>query len=280
MGIQSFNKIFTEEQLLSPKDLNKSTIFIDLNIILYKFITAKFQLSTEDDKITNHIQGLFNNIIDYKKRKINAVFILDSPSPPEIKKDCLIKRSETKKHSINREIREQALELLRYSGFSVIITPNGIEAEQLAASLTKTTSNSYVLTTDPDTLVFGATRMLVKKGQKYKLKTLENILKIVGSQENLAIISVALGCDFAEKLKGIGPKSIQKLITEKKISSLKDKFTDCQKAAVDFFLNTQIPPESKQISSTEDRESIFNLLTKKYNFNPDNTKKKLDQVFK
>lgn len=104
-----------------------------------------------------------------------------------------------------------------------IESPSGIEAESIAAYITKTPIDGIfadgVMSTDTDSLLFGA-RLMIKndKGKiyKYNLEMLLFDAKI--KLPDLIKVGVILGCDFAEKTARIGPKSVLKKFSNVKLS--------------------------------------------------------------
>lgn len=133
-------------------------------------------------------------------------------------------------------------------GFDIpyIIAPPGVEAEHVAAYLTTIGKADAVFTNDPDALLFGATRVIMRNRERkikqtkqtefidYHLSIILEENKI--TREDMAKVAVALGCDFySDKpdpaddddgrpyFKGIGAKTILK-----KLGTLKrgNKFND------------------------------------------------------
>jgi 5'-3' exonuclease len=166
-------------------------------------------------------------------------------------------------------------------GVAWIEAPPGFEAEQLAAHMTNHEVHGIfadaVLTPDPDCLLFGARQMI--KNDKQKLfkfdldsiyleisaeptqsvtkKTTKNVASVTpprvinssSSADNLIWIGIALGCDFAEKVPGIGPKTVIK-----KLSSI--KWSDRQLAAFKYF-KTPICPVALATTVVHKKEIPF-----------------------
>lgn len=96
-----------------------------------------------------------------------------------------------------------------------IESPKGFEAEQLAAHMTNTAVAGIladaVLTPDPDCLLFGARLMLKNDKQKLYKYNLAVLLQDAALDiDGLIKVGIALGCDFAEKTAGVGPKTVIK----------------------------------------------------------------------
>ena len=136
--------------------------------------------------------------------------------------------------------------ILECLGVAWIEAPPGFEAEQLAAHMTNHEVHGIiadaVLTQDPDCLLFGARQMIKNDKQKlfkFDLDTIHSTIvasKGTATQatskgsaaDDLIWIGIALGCDFAEKVPGVGPKTVIK-----KLSAI--KWSDRQHAAFKYF---------------------------------------------
>jgi 5'-3' exonuclease len=128
---------------------------------------------------------------------------------------------------------------------SWIEAPIGYEAEQLAAYITINELNGVkadaVLTPDPDCLLFGAKCMIKNDKQKLYKYELSTLLKDANiNQNDLVKIGIILGCDFAEKTSGIGPKSVIKKFNNVEL-------TDKQKSAYEYFKKPICPNSLKQL---------------------------------
>jgi 5'-3' exonuclease len=152
---------------------------------------------------------------------------------PEGYIDTSARRDQLNKQAftINGEMINNVKRILDAFQIPYIVAPNHFEAEHIAADLTKRGLADAVLTNDPDALLFGATRVIMRnKGKdKKKSKSAEfvdyhlNILleNASISLTNLRRIGVILGCDFyVDKpnkddeedprpyFKGVGPKTV------------------------------------------------------------------------
>jgi hypothetical protein len=109
--------------------------------------------------------------------------------------------------------------LLDCFGVPWMESPEGYESEQMAAFMTHKEFTEeigmpvmdYVLTTDADALLFGATRIIKRDLRKkkmflYELSTILNTMSL----DDLIKTGIVLQCDFAPKTKGIGPKTVLK----------------------------------------------------------------------
>jgi 5'-3' exonuclease len=113
------------------------------------------------------------------------------------------------------------------------------EADFVLAKLAKTGMIRSVISADADMLVFGIPVLIKPVSQKvsknkrlFEVYSLEKILaKNQLSMDSFIKACVALGCDYAEKVKGVGPKSVLSAI-QKGIT-----FNEAQLAAYELFIN-------------------------------------------
>lgn len=94
----------------------------------------------------------------------------------------------------------------------------GYDAEQIAAFSTNSKNifgkkMDYVLTPDPDTLLFGAKKLIkrdIKKKKLFEYDLNDILTKYDLSQDDFIKIGLILGTDFANKTPGVGPKTVLK----------------------------------------------------------------------
>jgi flap endonuclease-1 len=178
-----------------------------------------------------------DNVDDIKKLETTA----------SAKLQAAIERNKYVRASFSLDI--YMIEDLKYMllcfGVPWIEAPAGYEAEQVAAYLTHSQIDGrhvdYVLTTDIDTLLFGARKMLKQDKQKYYKYELADIHEQYQiSQKQLITAGVMLGCDFAKKTPGAGPKTVLKKL------NAGTRLTDEQLTAIDYFTK----PICAQVLST------------------------------
>ena len=105
--------------------------------------------------------------------------------------------------------------MLNCLGIRWIQAPAGYDAEQIGAYMAMAGMVDGVKTNDPDCLLYGAPRMLkqIHKKQAFYVYNIEDILSEHDISMNEFIqIGVAMGSDFAPKIKGIGAKSVVRKI--------------------------------------------------------------------
>lgn len=167
-----------------------------------------------------------------------------------------------------------------------IEAPEGYEAEQLAAILTRKRIDGIkvnaVITPDPDTLLFGAEVMIKRdKGKLYQYK-LEDLLENYEIElDDLIKIGIILGCDFAEKTKGVGVKTV--------LNKFEDiELNDEQEDAFDYFTKN-IPKKillklewnwngENSFQNKNNIKKLFNWVVNIKGFNLASTKKKFGKL--
>ena len=224
-------------------------------------------LTAPDGKSTNHINGILALIFNLYKSKVKQYWIFDNAGGHDSIKDIEVEQrrartvaakqklqnldelfsdsDEEVKQSINKYERAAfTLETYMVTDLKFILdcfdvpwieSPEGYEAEQIAARMTQVAVDGVladgVMTPDPDCLLFGAKAMIKndtasRKLQKYNLDELLQSSEI--TLDDLIKIGVVLGCDFAKKTPGIGPKTVLK-----KFKTI--KLTADQSAAIAYF---------------------------------------------
>lgn len=177
--------------------------------------------------------------------------------------------------------------ILRSLGVRYVDAPAEYEAEHLCACLARMFEESsirgfwpnlprdvkpvvYVMTRDPDALVYGAPRLLWKdttKSGRYTIyvlddileETLSNVLKyyegdVEVTMETFVKLCVALGADICPtgKVKGVGPKTVFRRIFEL-------EFDDMQTMAIERFLSP-CPTQQKITHYPITKESVMDLI--------------------
>jgi flap endonuclease-1 len=241
MGIKNFKK-FIISKIENPinkvkfDDLKIKSICVDINIFIYKFITAIRRTGKDlehNGKITSHIIGLRNQINLFQKLGIDAIYVFDG-TPPKEKKKILKERENIKKEAkkeynktqsiksyqqsffITDEILDSAREYLKLRGIKYI--DEDIEADVICTSLVKQKIVDCVYTTDFDVLAYGAKCMIInidyqKKYFEYIL--LKDILKGLKISYNKFVDMVVLsGCDYCDKVENMTLNRAYKYVIE------------------------------------------------------------------
>lgn len=236
MGIKNFLNISINGQVIKNcgilkkySEFENERIYVDaLNIIYRNMNVSKGSLLSFNGKRTHHIYIIIQQIIKFKKFGITSCWVFDSSSRKE-KANCVKKRKENNKKynvkPVSKEEIEDIKKILSLWGIPYIIT--NIDAEFVAACISKLTYSAGVYSFDTDVIARGGTLLKpVKEGIiRFDAEYIQKKLNV--SLEDLQLMAVHLGCDFAEKTKGIGPLTV---------FAKKDKeLTEEQKTALEIF---------------------------------------------
>ncbi|XP_074544905.1 putative flap endonuclease 1 homolog [Halichoeres trimaculatus] len=200
---------------ISHKDISDysgKVIALDTSIIVNQFRAVTPSLSP--------LVGVFYRTLTLLEHDIKPVFVFDG-KPPQEKKPVLEKRAEvagwswTERRGTVSSKTNDCLQLLRLLGVPVVQAPG--DAEALCAWLVKKGTVDAVASEDMDTLPFGATIVIRQLNAKrdsditeYSLPKLLEKLKINHSE--FVDLCILLGCDYCEKIAGLGPKKALTLI--------------------------------------------------------------------
>lgn len=256
--IKEFGTETTIEKLSKGKEIR---LCIDADYIIYSAILAFTlqdgdKLTTQDGKITIHINTILNKVLQLSKNRVQQVWIFDSPKPNQMKAKEAKKRAELKAKSqdprgkfrlTSDQIREVQT-LLSLMGVCWVEAPQGIEAEQYGAWMTRGQQSErfcqYMISGDSDVLMFGGSLMrpIKRKSQTgkssktmYSIFEIEDLLeKTKTTQGELVKIGVVMGTDFNESIRGIGVKTVEKKV---KSGNIDEKFGDEHREAMQYFLS-------------------------------------------
>lgn len=296
MGIKGFSKTFAP-RIIKQTDLKKTTCVIDTSIFLYQSCLGMSSVKGLTDSAGNptiHINVLIARILNFIKSNIRQIWVIDyyekgySPIDKEHELDKRRKRktdSENKMNelkqmnddndeyerkinlhekvtfSLNDQIVNECKFILDCFNITWCVAPKGIEAEHLAAILTKTNEldfrADFVFSTDVDALLYGAKKLvrnIKSKGKKVlQLYELDDILNDNNiTQTELQKIGIILGSDHSPKTPGIGPKTVLR-----KFRNI--ELTDAQKKALDVFKK---PIDIKVIEFNNYEDNILQDPTK------------------
>lgn len=259
-------------------------VAVDASLMIYQTVIALRasgkDLKNKQGQLTSHIQGLFFKILNFLEKGIIPIFVYDG-APPEIKKKTIElrnKRKEAAKATLSdltdsedelyikkfresfkptKEDFEESRILLDLMGIPYIIAPG--EADPVCAWLTLRNNDDGkryakgVCSDDSDMLALGATylfkdmlRFMGGSKQAFVISLRKALNQMDLSFKQFQDMCVLLGCDYCDRIKGIGPKNAYKLI--KAHGSLEDvieflqqkkKFADldgeCLITARDYF---------------------------------------------
>uniref|UniRef100_H3CQY2 Zgc:110269 n=1 Tax=Tetraodon nigroviridis TaxID=99883 RepID=H3CQY2_TETNG len=241
MGITKLADLirFDAPDAISYKDISDYTgkaIALDTSIVVNQFRAATPSLNKQiQDKYTllsSPLTGLFFRTLTFLEYDIKPVFVFDG-RPPGEKRAVLEKRAElagwTSPSHTGTELylkesklnARNCIQLLKLIGVPVIQAP--ADAEALCAWLVKEGTVDAVASEDMDTLPFGANILIRQfKSKKdglipldrevieYSLTKLLERLQI--NHQEFVDLCILLGCDYCEKICGLGPRRALRLI--------------------------------------------------------------------
>ncbi|XP_047444898.1 probable flap endonuclease 1 homolog [Mugil cephalus] len=200
---------------ISHKNISDYTgkiIALDTSIVMNQFRAATPMVSP--------LTGLFFRTLTFLEHDIKPVFVFDG-KPPEEKSAVLEKRAEAlcwkspnRTGTASTQTRN-CQQLLKHMGVPIIQAPG--DAEALCARLVREGTVDAVASEDMDTLPFGATTLIRQLNAKkdseiveYSLPKLLKTLKI--KHKGFVDLCILLGCDYCDKIPGLGPKRALTLI--------------------------------------------------------------------
>ncbi|XP_055723512.1 probable flap endonuclease 1 homolog [Salvelinus fontinalis] len=198
-------------------DYTGKVVALDTFIVLNQFRTAVPNLQFQGP-----LTGLFFRTLTFLEHDIKPLFVFDG-KPPGEKSAVLEKRAQAAGWSspsrsgvVSPQTRD-CLHLLKLMGVPIIQAPG--DGEALCAHLVKQGVVDAVASEDMDTLPFGGNILIrqlnAKKNSEvieYSLPKLLDILKI--THEEFVDLCILLGCDYCDKITGLGPKRALTLIQQ------------------------------------------------------------------
>uniref|UniRef100_A0A3Q3ITK7 XPG-I domain-containing protein n=1 Tax=Monopterus albus TaxID=43700 RepID=A0A3Q3ITK7_MONAL len=200
MGIRKLTELIHSDapDAISHKEITDytgKTIALDTSIILQQFRAVTPQLSP--------LAGLFFRTLTLLEHDIKPVFVLDGRPPAE--KTPVVKSSQ----------KENCIKLLELLGVPVVKAPG--DAEALCAQLVKRGTVDAAASEDMDTLPFGASFLIRHLNAKRDSNVIEYSLtklldKLNITHKEFVDLCILLGCDYCDKITGLGPKKALTLI--------------------------------------------------------------------
>lgn len=298
MGINGWYSVFGKSAVaFKDSDFENKIIGIDVSYEIYRASLGApniKELTDKDGNPTLLLNTLLCNVVKYRKLNVKGfLYIFDNPEPNPLKEKEIKKRKaykekkdpkqteqkrEKRTFTITEEMIKDVKKMLGFMGLCWIVAPKGYEAEQIGASFINKGFIDLLITADSDALLFGAKSFVrrVKVKQKSKKTVLEEykLGKVLDdfklTRDELVHLSVILGSDFADKTKGIGPKTVLK-------KGLKIELTKEQQIAKDYFMN-DCPCHLDDIKSNEKNiKGLIKWLVDDKNFNEDRLNKLLKE---
>mmetsp|Transcript_41761 Transcript_41761/g.91081 ORF Transcript_41761/g.91081 Transcript_41761/m.91081 type:complete len:392 (-) Transcript_41761:228-1403(-) len=238
-------------EMPGPQAYTGKLLAIDASMCLYQFLImirenrsgTYTNLTNEEGQVTSHIIGMLTRTIRLMENGIKPVYVFDG-KPPELKLGELDARRQKRTEAtaslaaameagdseqilkatkgtvrVSKEQNEQTKTLLRLMGVPVVEAPS--EAEATCAALCRDGKVYASATEDADCLTFG-TKILVRNlmaAESQKKTILEVSLEHLLEQLNITMdqfidFCILCGCDYCDTLKGVGPSTAIRLITQ------------------------------------------------------------------
>ncbi|XP_054841921.1 probable flap endonuclease 1 homolog [Eublepharis macularius] len=231
MGITKLAELIKEEapeavRAVPLAQFRDNVLALDASVAIYQFRTAMPKIVNREGQNISHLQGLFYRTLHLLENGIKPVYVFDG-RPPDLKEPVLAKRAAVS--GIKREVtdpstgeipqrflRRDCETLLHLLGVPYVQAPS--EAEATCAALVKSGRASCTATEDLDALPFGSLRLLRHlnaKNSDLEEISLPVVLEKLGmTQEQFVDLCILLGCDYCEKIRGLGPKKALKLLQQ------------------------------------------------------------------
>jgi len=275
-------------------------------------------LRNSKGQITSHLSGLFYRTAKLLECGIKPIYVFDG-RPPDFKlktleerrkirqeaeekwKEAVEKGEEAMKYAqaavrLTTGMKDEAKKLLDVMGVSWVQAPS--EGEAQISAMVKSGQLWAGASSDYDSLLFGMPRLVrnlnivgrkkLPGKQAYvdvnpELIELENTLSTLGiNQDQLILLGILVGTDFAPGVKGIGPKTALKIVKEDKSlekikASVKWESEVSIEDVFEFFKN----PPTEKIEVAEKKSDLVELkrmLIEDYGFGEDRIKSTLEKL--
>lgn len=281
-------------------------------------------------RITAHLSGLFYRNARLIENGIKPVYVFDGKAP-EFKRKTQEQRAKIKKEAeekwkkaleeerfedarkyaqgtsrLTREMVAEGIELLNAMGIPTIQAPS--EGEAQAALMVKNKVVYASASQDYDSLLFGSPlhirnisitgRRKIPRQDKYilvepeEIRLEETLSALKLNRERLVMIGLLVGNDYTDGVRGVGPKTALKIISN--INSLDEliKFVDGKYGKVfpenieeiyNFFLNPPYTEVEKIITPEVDADKVRKILCSEHDFDQgriDNVLTKIEKRIK
>ena len=275
-------------------------------------------LRNSKGQITSHLSGLFYRTSKLIEYGIKPVYVFDG-RPPDFKlktimerkrmrqnaeekwKEAVEKGEEAMKYAqasvrLTSEMKDEAKRFLDAMGVSWVQAPS--EGEAQIAFMVKSGQLWAGASSDYDSLLFGMPKLIrnlnivgkkkLPGKQTYidvnpELIELENTLSSLEiNQDQLILLGILVGTDFAPGVKGIGPKTALKVVKENETlekvkASVKWESDVKMEEVFDFFKN---PPAEKidVVEKKSDLKELKRVLMEDYGFGEDRISSTLEKL--
>jgi len=298
------------------------TVAIDAYNAIYQFLSIIRQrdgtpLMDSTGRITSHLSGLFYRTANIIEAGVRPVYVFDG-EPPEMKKDTVIRRRETRERAtqewvqaraegradafkyaqasarIDDQVLESSVALLGYLGVPIVFAPS--EGEAQAAYMTIKGDVSYTGSQDADALLFGTPRLvrnLTITGRRklpgknvyvsispelFELDYILSSLEI--TREQLIEVGILVGTDYNKGVKGIGPKKALRMIKSFGIAkALENLGASIEYSPIkQFFLEPAVTDEYSLVWTTPKEQELFSFLCEEHSFSRDRVENTLKRI--
>ena len=280
-------------------------------------------LKDSSGRVTSHLSGLFYRttrlITDYG---IELVFVFDG-KPPSLKAGEIARRRSIKERydaehaaalesgdlakayskatmtsRLTREMTAEARELLRLMGIPVVQAPS--EGEAQASHMAARGTVWAAASKDYDCLLFGAPRLLrflTISGKEFLpskggfrpitpelIETASLLAHYNLTREQLVDVSILVGTDFNEGIRGIGPKKAIKLVSEygaieNMATDIRDVVGPALSEIRNLFLRPEVTDDYAIDFTTPDREGILRFLCEEREFSRERVTAAINRAF-
>lgn len=278
-------------------------------------------LKDSKNRVTSHLSGLLYRTSNLLEVGIKPVFVFDG-EPPEFKESVVKKRREAREEAkrkweeavskgepamvyaqaaarLTDEMVESAKRLLDYMGIPWIQSPS--EGEAMCAHLCKKGIVYATGSQDADALLFGSSRLVrnlsisgkrkVPKKETYievkpELIELPHLLKGLGiTQEQLVIVGILVGTDYAQGIKGVGAKTALKLVKEQKsleaiISEVGWDADVPAEEIYEFFLHPPVTDKYKMEWRPPDADGLREFMISEHDFSRERVERVIERLEK
>ncbi|XP_066434246.1 flap endonuclease 1-like isoform X2 [Eleutherodactylus coqui] len=228
MGIKQLADLIAEEapaavSTESAASYTGKVLAIDASIFIHQFDSALPALTNRKGENISVLQGLFQRTAFMLQNGIKPLYVFDG-IPPENKRFKDTKEGKVQfKRRVNPSLTPDRFKdlktLLSHLGVPYIQAPS--EAEATCAHLVVNNVAWGAVTEDMDALPFNCHRLIRNlkadkkiKVQEYNLPEILKRLKL--SREQFVDLCILLGCDYTEKIRGLGRKKAFKMIQQYK----------------------------------------------------------------
>jgi flap endonuclease-1 len=298
------------------------SVAIDAFNAIYQFLSIIRQrdgtpLMDDAGRITSHLSGLFYRTAHIIEAGVRPVYVFDG-EPPELKKDTVIKRKETRERAtqewlqaraegradafkyaqasarLDEQVLESSKALLRYLGIPVVNASS--EGEAQAAYMTRKGDVSFTASQDADALLFGTPRLvrnLTITGRRKlpgknvyvhispELFELDDILASLEiNREQLIEVSILVGTDYNKGVKGIGPKKALRMVKSFGIQRVLDNLGESldYERIKQFFLDPDVNHEYDLKWAPVKEEELLSFLCDEHDFSRERVENTLQRI--